>query len=300
MIRLWLAKGTLVPVHAQLVSQLTLGILSQELRPGERLPSVRELGRRLGLHANTISAVYQELTARGWLEHRRGGYVHVRKQPLKESESGGGALDQLFSSFLWQARQAGVTESEIHRKLREWLSRPAPDRILLIEPEPELRAIVAAEIQEALNEPISTAGFDALEDASALNGALVVCTHGRALEVQPRLPPDAGLFRLRLRSMPAVLSGETRPPATALIAMASHSAEVLSWALRLLSAAIDPDALLLKDAREAGWQDGLAAAQIIGADIVTARLLTPDPRVRVIHLLDRASLDELRAGYRPL
>ena len=76
--RLWLSRNSEVPLREQLTTQIKLGILSHDLRPGARLPSTRELARRYGIHANTVSAAYRELEARGWLELRRGSGVYVR------------------------------------------------------------------------------------------------------------------------------------------------------------------------------------------------------------------------------
>ena len=47
-----------VPLHDQLLAQLELRILSGLLAPGQRLPSVRALARRLGLHAHTVSPTW--------------------------------------------------------------------------------------------------------------------------------------------------------------------------------------------------------------------------------------------------
>jgi len=54
-----------VPLHDQLLAQLELRILSGLLLPGQRLPSVRALARRLGLHANTVSSAYRALESAG-------------------------------------------------------------------------------------------------------------------------------------------------------------------------------------------------------------------------------------------
>ncbi len=53
--RLWLTKHSEVPLREQLTTQIVLGIVSRDLRPGQRLPSTRELARRFGIHANTVS-----------------------------------------------------------------------------------------------------------------------------------------------------------------------------------------------------------------------------------------------------
>ena len=59
--RLWFSSSSEVPIYRQLVTQVVLAILCEDLRPGDRLPSTRELARRFGLHPNTISAGYRQL-----------------------------------------------------------------------------------------------------------------------------------------------------------------------------------------------------------------------------------------------
>lgn len=70
--RFWLTKNSELPIHEQLVRQVLLGILSEDLPAGHKLPSVRALSRRHGIHANTVSAAYHDLLERGWLELRHG------------------------------------------------------------------------------------------------------------------------------------------------------------------------------------------------------------------------------------
>ena len=64
--RLWLSKSSEVPLREQLVAQIMLGIVSGDLKAGQKLPSTRELGRRFRVHANTVSAAYRDLHRRGW------------------------------------------------------------------------------------------------------------------------------------------------------------------------------------------------------------------------------------------
>ena len=63
--RLWLSKNSDVPIREQLVTQLILGIVSNDLKVKQRLPSTRDLARRYDIHANTVSAAYRELARRG-------------------------------------------------------------------------------------------------------------------------------------------------------------------------------------------------------------------------------------------
>ena len=57
----WFARSGAVSIREQLVTQVVLGILSDDLAPGQRLRSTRDLARRFQLHANTISAEYRQL-----------------------------------------------------------------------------------------------------------------------------------------------------------------------------------------------------------------------------------------------
>src|SRR5580704_15477404 len=65
-VRLWFAPSSEVPIYRQLVTQVVLAILSGDLRPGERLPSTRELARRFAINPNTVSAGYRQLEREGW------------------------------------------------------------------------------------------------------------------------------------------------------------------------------------------------------------------------------------------
>src|SRR5690348_18277032 len=104
----WFARGSDVSIREQLVTQVVLGILSEDLAPGQRLPSTRELARRFHLHANTVSAAYRQLERERWVELRRGSGVYVRDQHPEAPVAPAMALDHLISNFLRAARQVGM------------------------------------------------------------------------------------------------------------------------------------------------------------------------------------------------
>src|ERR1700719_3403075 len=148
--RFWLTKNSELPIHEQLVRQVVLGILSEDLPAGHKLPSVRALSRRHGIHANTVSAAYHDLLERGWLELRHGSGLYVRSPHRSD---GLGKLDRLLVSFLQTAKAEGYEPDEVLRKL-EHLVRPRTyERILIAEPEPAMREILKAEIGEHVRIP---------------------------------------------------------------------------------------------------------------------------------------------------
>ena len=145
--RFWLSRSSEVPIQEQLTTQLMLGIVSSDLAPGERLPSTNQLARKFGVHPNTVRAAYRKLVDRGWIEWRTGSGFYV--SAWRKALTGPGLeLDHLISTFLKVARERGYTLSEIQSRITRWFSLQVPDRVLVIEPVPELREILVAEIEE--------------------------------------------------------------------------------------------------------------------------------------------------------
>jgi len=61
----------------QLADQVRFAVAAQRLRPGDRLPSVREVARSARLNPNTVSRAWRELELVGMLEARRGSGMFV-------------------------------------------------------------------------------------------------------------------------------------------------------------------------------------------------------------------------------
>src|ERR1700722_12581832 len=107
--QLWFARGSEVSIREQLVTQVMLGILSDDLAPGQRLPSTRELARRFHVHPNTISAGYRQLERERWVEFRRGSGAYIRANKPEAAPTPSLALDQMIARMFLAARKLGVT-----------------------------------------------------------------------------------------------------------------------------------------------------------------------------------------------
>lgn len=296
--RLWLSKNSEVPLREQLVRQIMLGIVSDDLKAGQRLPSTRELARRFRIHSNTVSAAYRELAQRGWLEFRKGSGVYVRplSQDAAQTLSSRLELDQLISAFLMLARGQGFSLGEIQARIKHWLELQPPDHFLVVEPDEGLREILLAEIEEATGFRVRGASEEECADESLLAGAAVVVFYSNAEQVQQQLPAGTTPLVLRARSIPESLAGQTIPPADALIAVVSRWPRFLEWSrVVLIAAGLDPVSLSFRDAREEGWERGLRSSTFVITDAVTARLLPRGCDARVFRIVADSSLGELRA-----
>jgi DNA-binding transcriptional regulator YhcF (GntR family) len=286
--RFWITKNSELPVREQLVRQVLLGILSEDLPSGHKLPSVRAVARRHQIHSNTVSAAYHDLLEQGWLELRRGSGLYVR--PLQPD--GDGQLDQLLAALLQSARRQNYEPEEVLQRL-EHMIHPVPyQRILIAEADPAMREILLAELSESLTVPISEFDSSVLTPAGR---ALVVALPTRAVKIRRQLPRGVPCIALRLRSVRASLEGATKPPPDSVVTIVSRSAEIRLWSRAMLIAVgLDPDSLSEVDAAADGWRDRLARNALVVADVIVARELPPGCERRVFRVIADSSLAELR------
>ena len=293
--RLWLSRSSEVPLREQLQAQIIMGIASSDLKAGQRLPSTRELALRYKIHANTVSAAYRELGRRGWVQFRKGSGVYVR-QFSSGQRDGITELDRLLAVLFTTARKKGFSLSDLQSRLRHWLALQPPDHFLVVEPDPELRQILIAEIEEATE--IKVIGVDLNEclEPGILTGAAPLAFYSNYENVRACLAPETDLITLHSRSVPQSLQGQKKPPPDVIIIIASRWSEFLqSSRTVLIAAGLHPDALSFRDAREPGWKKGLHAAALVITDSVTARKLPAVKDVRIFRLISDSSIAELRS-----
>jgi GntR family transcriptional regulator len=113
-----------VPINRQIADQIRGHSVSGVLRPGDRLPSVRQLAKELAVNPNTILHVYEKLTAEGLLERRQGDGTFVsdnlpRGQAKAQQELLGEELDRIAR----RALDLDLTSDELHELLNESLGR---------------------------------------------------------------------------------------------------------------------------------------------------------------------------------
>jgi len=71
------------PIYAQLERGLRAAVATRRLRPGDQLPTVRQLAVELQINANTVARVYAELERAGVIETRRGVGSFISATPAE-------------------------------------------------------------------------------------------------------------------------------------------------------------------------------------------------------------------------
>ena len=108
------------PIYAQIEHALRAAIAAGRLRPGEQLPTVRELAVELAVNANTVARVYSDLERAGVLETRRGvgSFVAATRDRARPAEQKARHLNAFVTRILADADRHGFTIDEVMAALK--------------------------------------------------------------------------------------------------------------------------------------------------------------------------------------
>ncbi len=113
-----------VPLYAQVVEQIKALVGARALRPGDRLPSVRDLAVDLRVNRNTAAKAYQMLEVEGVIETRQGdGSFISAGAPLLSSEERKRRLERILDRALLEASHLEIPFEEIPRMLQRQMRR---------------------------------------------------------------------------------------------------------------------------------------------------------------------------------
>ena len=234
-----ISRESEVPIRQQLAEQIVFLIASEKLKPGQALPSVRELARRLKIHHNTVSHAYQDLVRRTWVMRRRGTRVVVRSHAdiLRKGATEG--LDELINMMIQVARERGYSLQTLRERLRERLLTEPPDHILVVDQEGGLRRLLQQEITDALHWPAENCAREDLASNPGLAiGALVVVPQYAFEDVKPLVPKAHLTIPIGFNSADPHVERIRKLQQPSVIAVVSVSNGFLKTAVSLLAAAV--------------------------------------------------------------
>lgn len=107
-----LPQGTLA-IYEQIVNQLKNAIITNELKAGEALPSIRSLAAELGVSVITTKRAYEELEKDGLIRSVTGKGFYVceyNTDYLKEKQLM--MLEKRLEEVIHEAKQAGLSCEE--------------------------------------------------------------------------------------------------------------------------------------------------------------------------------------------
>lgn len=182
-----------IPISLQLKEQFKWLIATAQLRPGDLLPSVRDLSAQLGIARNTINAVYDELRDEGLITMGRGRGTEVAGTPevqqlarLAELLS---ILDQAHDAALQMGFTAAEVASAAQVRAQLLLARnPESEPVTLVECDEHEIDYFARQIREVAGRPVRYMDLETYRKNPAAAGTSVVtsCFHcGTVCDMAP-------------------------------------------------------------------------------------------------------------------
>ena len=107
------------PIYVQLVEKLRIEIISNKLKPGERIPSVRELALTTRVNPNTMQKALVELENEGliYTERTNGKFVTDNKELIEKIKKE--LAEEKVNNYLNDMKNIGINYEEAIKYLQE-------------------------------------------------------------------------------------------------------------------------------------------------------------------------------------
>jgi len=121
-----------IPIYIQVIDQIKHMIATGTLKPGDQLPTVRQMAADLRVNFNTIARAYRMLDEDGLIstQHGRGTYILPPSSEANGERLRREDLDWLTRHFLNEAAGLDYSPAEVRKvfdeQVREWLEEGSP------------------------------------------------------------------------------------------------------------------------------------------------------------------------------
>jgi GntR family transcriptional regulator len=113
-----------VPVYRQIIDQVHAARASGSARPGDRLPTVRQLAVDLSINPNTVVRAYRELELTGVLTTHQGTGTFVADTPVERDKAERERrMDLFIADVVARAGREGFSIREIRSGLKDYLAQ---------------------------------------------------------------------------------------------------------------------------------------------------------------------------------
>ena len=101
------------PVYLQIAERITISVLSGEYKPGEQLPTVRDLATKAAVNPNTVQHAFSELENNGLIlsQGTVGRYVTSDTAVIEKCHNQ--LSESIVSEFVKKCKKLSISKSEV-------------------------------------------------------------------------------------------------------------------------------------------------------------------------------------------
>jgi GntR family transcriptional regulator len=112
------------PIYSRISDRVKFAVAAGVVRPGELIPSVREMSKQLLVNPNTVARAYRELQTEGLVEPVRGTGLQVAEGAPERCRGARHAhIRSRLRSTIDEALQSGMERGEVESIVREECAR---------------------------------------------------------------------------------------------------------------------------------------------------------------------------------
>ena len=115
------------PIYIQIMEEIKKRTVRGQYKPGEQLPSVRELAKEMEVNPNTIARVYMELDREGFIFTRRGHGSFITKESGRVEDERNRLADDAAERFIREISELNLNDGH-RRKLIDTIHDKFSDR----------------------------------------------------------------------------------------------------------------------------------------------------------------------------
>lgn len=230
-------KDSSISVRDQLIEQIGLQIASGALKGKEKLPSIRALAQRLGIHHSTVTAAYNHLAEVGLLEVRQGSGVRVASKVTARDTESERELGQLFKIFLARASDNGYSAKDVARCFETMKERKAVARIVVVDRNRDFHKLLLAELQPHFSLPVvPLTAEDLASDDKLLEDSLILTSLYHLFPLQKMRIDPTRFVVCNIEPARAELEVVQSLPAGSILLLVSVSPTLLKMATNMSAA----------------------------------------------------------------
>jgi GntR family transcriptional regulator len=115
-----------VPIYLQIAAEIRSAVAAEVYRPGEALPSLRNMAIEIQVNPNTVQRAYDELVRDGLIYAQRGKGLFVSDQGTTSAQNGALTMvRKLFEEGVRAGRAAGVSADQLREIFAASMDEPA-------------------------------------------------------------------------------------------------------------------------------------------------------------------------------
>lgn len=163
-------KNINLPLYLQVKNYIEVKIREKEFLPGQKLPTERDLAKKLSVSRNTVSEAYKELVLEGVLVSKtgKGTFLADEHMPSNSGKTRMDKLSNILGEALDKAVKIGFTAQDFLNvaqiKVREFELRNSQKVMLILDKSLDMAYCYAKQIEQTLGCRVEFNRLDMLEN----------------------------------------------------------------------------------------------------------------------------------------